>query len=570
MAYIAPDGTIKLLANIPLNSNYTDTLYFGSIQEQTSYFNGKAVRTFDNQSYTRAQNNTIRVEVTPDQIYNCNYLMFQNQGFGSAKWFYAFIVKTEYINNACCEITYEIDAMQTWFMQGYLADTSTLLSCLVEREHVEDDALYANLDLENVPIGEYKCGKVEISDLFNDIILVAAVSSEAQIFENDITDPTVLVDNLSQGVKYYRLGTKDMVNSFISKVLKDNLIDSVVSMFYVPKDLLKTTQVPYEDDTTPVAAHNIFSDSQHKLNKPSTPASINYNGKIRNNKLYSYPYCFLGMQAGDQNATFRFEYFTGDPTFVAYMPMQCNIEIGIVPVSYDNPSDNLANDYRNLIIMGGYPLASFSIDSFEAWLAQNKPNLIFNAITSGISGGLAGSMKSNVFNHKTGKLEANKEYNAIDEDVSAGLGLAGTIGSIVNAGNLPPQTSGNFGGYTKMAIGNVVNGQIASRALNIYCKTMRMNDDYIRNVDDYFSRFGYTVNKCMIPNIGNKANSRSKFNYIKTRGTTWRGNAPVDSLDRINNIFNAGITFWKDHDNVGNYSETILDANVAYNKGGVS
>lgn len=57
----------------------------------------------------------MRVEKKAEDLYDCNYLAFQNTSFGS-KWFYAFITSVEYVNNITSEITFEIDVLQTYFL----------------------------------------------------------------------------------------------------------------------------------------------------------------------------------------------------------------------------------------------------------------------------------------------------------------------------------------------------------------------------------------------------------------------------------------------------------------------
>ena len=112
MAYIAPNGTIHLLHNVPLDTTYQHTLRFSSAANQYSYFSNasRVKRTFTNQYYTRLNRGIIRVNELADNIYDCNYLMYQNTSF-SNKWFYAFIKSVEYVNNAVSQIEFEIDVM---------------------------------------------------------------------------------------------------------------------------------------------------------------------------------------------------------------------------------------------------------------------------------------------------------------------------------------------------------------------------------------------------------------------------------------------------------------------------
>ena len=93
--YIEPNSVIKLLNNVPLDNTYNHTIRFDSLSEQTTYFNSKVKYTFSNQSYQRVVKGRMRLGIGADQVYDCNYLMFQNTGFGN-KWFYAFVTGVEY------------------------------------------------------------------------------------------------------------------------------------------------------------------------------------------------------------------------------------------------------------------------------------------------------------------------------------------------------------------------------------------------------------------------------------------------------------------------------------------
>ena len=123
--YINPNTTIKILKNVPLDPTYDHTIYWSNIDgddanhtrakaNQSTYFSSKAKYSLDNQSYQRVKRGWIRVAILAENLYDCNYVMFQNTAFGS-KWFYAFIKSVEYINNTVSEIEFEIDEMQTWW-----------------------------------------------------------------------------------------------------------------------------------------------------------------------------------------------------------------------------------------------------------------------------------------------------------------------------------------------------------------------------------------------------------------------------------------------------------------------
>lgn len=167
--YIEPSTNIKLLKNVPLDSTYRNTLYFppNGVSQQTNTFMGYTKHNLTEQTYQRVNKGIARVRLKAEDVYDCNYMMFQNTNFGN-KWFYAFITSVEYVNNATCEIRFEIDVMQTWYFDY------TLKECFVEREHSVTDIVGDNLASEPVDLGSIICTDVDNTELFNSYVAVIA------------------------------------------------------------------------------------------------------------------------------------------------------------------------------------------------------------------------------------------------------------------------------------------------------------------------------------------------------------------------------------------------------------
>ena len=87
---------------------------------------------------------------------------------------------------------------------------------------------------------------------------------------------------------------------------------------------------------------------------------------------------------------------------------------------------------------------------------------------------------------------------------------------------------------------------------------MRIKTEYLKEIDDYFTRFGYKVVRVKTPNI----TGRSAFNYIEiASGERFAyGEVPTEALNEINAAAQAGVTIWHNHVNIGNYeiSNTIV------------
>ena len=69
-------------------------------------------------------------------------------------------------------------------------------------------------------------------------------------------------------------------------------------------------------------------------------------------------------------------------------------------------------------------------------------------------------------------------------------------------------------------------------------------------IDKYFDMFGYKVNRVKLPN---KAH-RGRWWYTKTIDVNIDGAIPNDDLNKIKDVYNKGITFWRNSDEIQNYS----------------
>ncbi len=163
--YIQPNTIVKVLNGVPLDEGYENTIYFDSVSAQQSYFNSMVKYTFPKCSYQRKDRDYVAVEMNAENLYNCNYIMFQNTSFGS-KWFFGFITGIEYANNNMSYIYYKIDVMQTWFFE------MELRQCFVEREHSLTDEIDENINYEGLEIGEYITKSTEHYNDFEDMSVV--------------------------------------------------------------------------------------------------------------------------------------------------------------------------------------------------------------------------------------------------------------------------------------------------------------------------------------------------------------------------------------------------------------
>ena len=101
---VAPNSTVRVLRNVPIDQNYRNTLYFASADAQYNYFSAQTKYTFTELTYQRRES-SIYVQVSPDALFDCNYIMYQNTNYNN-RWFYAFITAVNYVNDNTAEIVF--------------------------------------------------------------------------------------------------------------------------------------------------------------------------------------------------------------------------------------------------------------------------------------------------------------------------------------------------------------------------------------------------------------------------------------------------------------------------------
>ena len=181
------------LLNVPLESDYKNTLYFTSKETQSDFFKSKVVKRYTDFSYQR-KDSFIRVPDHFDNLQNVNYVMYQNKQF-SNKWFYAFITDIKYVDDGRTDVFIETDYIQTWLFDY------TIKSSFVEREHVSDDTIGKHTLPENLELGEFICNGVEEDDKGDNLVIYMAISDYAESVNGNIKGN--LYGGIYSGMKYH-------------------------------------------------------------------------------------------------------------------------------------------------------------------------------------------------------------------------------------------------------------------------------------------------------------------------------------------------------------------------------
>lgn len=491
--YIAPNSTIHILRNVPLDNTYQNTIHFNSSTAQASYFQGLAKYTVNNYTYQRNER-ALRVGILADILYDCNYIMYKNTAYGN-KWFYAFITRVEYVNDNASNVYFEIDVMQTWYFNY------TVLPSFVEREHSVTDDPGDNIVTEPVDLGPIICENMAGTTHFNSYSAIIATA-----YDEDDT-PGGVYGGLFSGVKYIPalLDNSSQINQlleFIQSATEANVVDSIVSIFIMPTDFFTTGKAPV------VEVAKVYKNTTLSGYTP------------KNKKLLTYPFNYLGVDCGNAATTYRYEWFDESDTcdFSMTSCITPNPEIALTPVGYNGAEYN----YTEQLIMRDFPQCAFAVDSYKAYIAQGGyARDLMKAITA--AGGLLMSAGTGNVPGMVGSVVAG----------------AGADLNMVMAQHQPDEVRGANSGSV----------DVANRTKNFYFKQMHVTYEYAQIIDEFFNVYGYATNRVKLPNIS----TRPVWNYVKTRDVSITGSVPVDDMAKIKSIYNNGVTFWHDGTKVGHY-----------------
>ena len=588
MAYITPNSDLYILRNISLDEGYNHTMYFTSeLQQYNTFYSYKKYALdsgLNKLSYQRAGKNKIRVPILADNLYDCNYIMFRNTSYGN-KWFYAFLMSPEYINDNCTELTYVIDVMQTWYFDYELGE------CFVEREHSSTDIAGDNIVPENLEIDELICNEVDektytrflygiyttkpmsqlcrYGDLYYQIDTTqqysaipnglyfycgfsnAANASETQYWQNNyqnyyMQNPTLYYDSACTQSEPNNIVTFQQIMRTISEGSYPDhsnptlTMEDVVGVIMYPADMNLKTNVNraqtygylyggFFDNKTDIYRPDNFKDNSGDLS-PYVP---------NNNKLFTFPYVQLIVSNNTgTTSTYRYEDFidSTNPTFIFVGNYTYQPTILCAPVEYKG----VAQNFDNGVILSGFPTPPFTSEQFASYMEQNKNSLTFSVVASAIA-----SIAS------IGAGIATENPMLIVGGAASLLTKVGTtVAKMSDLKNAPPQAT----------------GQVNCDALNITIKrtgfkfyNMTIKKEFAKIVDNYFTMFGYAVKKVKIPTIRDtNARKRIRWNYVKTNGcivhpASSKG-LPAEDEKKISQIYDSGITFWNSMSEIGNYS----------------
>ena len=474
------------------------------------------------------ENYTLRLPAKYGETFTANYMAFQNPTYNN-KWFFAWVDKIEYISNLTIQVDFTIDYWSTYFQD------LTLLDCFVERETVSDDTIGANTLDENLDVGRISCLETIKDAGLGEYFFIGMFTNYDPNADTTTSSSIVIYNRIvyGQGIKLFLI--QDItdfsnVTEFI-RILNGSqnaTIEDIKDIFIIPYSAINMTDLSSVNFGTDDAFVYYLMSSKLEPKTYTTsivkPYAITGRYQPRNNKCYCYPYNFLQVTNNCGNIkNFKYEEFaTTTADFDTEIALTIGMSIRCVPLSYENETRN----YNEQLPLGKYPTCSWSADSYINWLTQNSVNLEQKILNSGV----------NVVN----KLSS---INTADAGILAGVNSAmDLIGDFKQASMLPDSVHGTNNGDINW-----------SSTYNTFCyKKMRCEDEYLKIIDEYFTKYGYKINRVKLPNI----TSRTYFNYLKIANgeKLATGNVPLLALNEINQIAQNGVTIWHNVGNIGDYT----------------
>lgn len=513
------ESKIILAKNINMDKNYINVLSYNENQV-LELLNSTEHFVASNNKYSFIQPSSIFVEFTYNQCLQSNYIAFQNPAY-SNKWYFAFIDDVIYKGDRNTEIKFTIDAWTTWFQYWNTKE------CFVQREHVIDDTIGINTIPENLNVGEV------IEEDFEEYLTFGENNNDYYFVIEGTYNPINKKDfvgvNKINGIlngnwiflfDVYSgsVGIPD-INNFLADINGAGKIDSIKNIYILPKwicDNIGTTD--YNKSSTFGSYSFKLLNSNDDIVEVGTTFNIIKNFKDykpKNNKVFVYPYNYMliSNNVGNYNIYKYEDFYSENPLLTVEGSASVGGSVRLVPRNYKNIDKN----YDESLPLAKFPTCSWSSDAFTNWLVSNAVNLGSQVMQlgTGVATGNVGTVASSISN---------------------------LIGQFYQASLLPSIQGGN----------NTGDVNFSARKNTFSIHHMRAKTEYLKIIDDYFTRFGYQINRVKKPNIF----GRQYWNYIEIgqNEDIGYGEVPPKYMEIINNACRKGITIWHNHNNIGNYN----------------
>lgn len=551
MAISIDPNTTVWLCKVPLENDYKNQFRFTSWENQIAYFRTTVFASYSNSTYVR-KNGYIDVPFSRDYIRTCNYLYYTNpggfnstDGQGEPQTVFCFITNIEYLSENSSRVYIETDVYQTW--QFWIQYNR----CFIEREHVNDDSIGANTIPENLETGEYICNDAPVKKNLGDygfciasmVGLTIDGSGNIQVSVDSQGLPTEQTGNIYNGIysacDYYVTLTEGKMSEVIEKITQKGKLDSIVGVFMFPLNLIDIRQLGSTGVYVARKGETPFTQTDGVNQLPTIDGVT-----VKNNKLKCYPYSYLMVtNGGGQSNIYNWEKCATKGQFGYKLDgvITPGCSIRMTPINYNGAVGENFSEGMNL---GKFAVCSFPADMYTNWLTQNSIEVFGHEIRRDELDVARGGIKTagGVTQMLLNTMSENAQ-GAMMGGETAALGVTDVVDSLISMRqhNLTPmQIRGNTNS------GDVIT---AKKDLTFIFYRMSIRAEYARILDNYFSMYGYKVNRIGIPNITGRRN----WNYVKTIGCNFDGDIPNEDLAIIRAMFDRGVTIWHNPQNIYRY-----------------
>ena len=564
MSVFAPDTDLRLV-KCPLTYGDGHQLDFATAAAQATYFSGLTGKAYTDFSYQR-KDHIIRIPDLAENIYPYNYVMYRNKS--SAKWFYAFITKIEFINQNCTHVHIRTDVFQTW-MFDY-----TLYNSRVIREHTETDYAYEHTLPEPIDVGDVKEIYRRRATPY-DLNAMTDTQFDANyrivMCLSGAWGQTELVANMYGGAPktlYYYGFARSQVSAAVHSIVSGLGADAIISVYVVPIGALNWSEVTGGYDGV---SYYLPYDKAAQTVSVTIPISspIPGLGNFKNKKCLCYPYHFYKLWSADGTSielkpedivdvrSSGGNVLTLQSTFNGAV----NPSLTIVPryYRYNNYGEqgNTGASYGYCATFSNFPQIAVKSSAYENYLALNQNSLAMNKIEIGanVLGGLIGLTRNQTTiapwseepggdgisrSGVSGMLDIGNARGVVSSAISGAMSALAIAAQMRDLERVPDHVKGTPQGNSLFLAGGA----------GVFLSEMAVKPEYLAMVDDFFTMYGYYVNDMKTPQF----NSRPNHNYIETQGCNLSGDMPQDDADELKAMFDGGLTVWHNPATFGNYS----------------
>ena len=571
------------------NTNFTDmqnTLHFNSNNERdnwfNSYFTDNNVIKFTNPFNFRYDRGTLKVPIVMNDLQGFNYCKFVD-GF-DGKTYYAFIVKTSYLNDRTTQLDLVIDVVMT-YTQGNILEN--LQNVEVIRQHL--------------PLEQLK-GREEYLRTNNDILPTSTMM---------FIDPSDFTNNNSNGVKFDSFmyiiqsaveldndfgsedkpkmntatgGTYDGITSAISLYLVasgdlDRLLTELSKFPWITQNFKTIVKVPafFFDlsqlntvDCKGVQLHVLDGEKistvlplPFVLTKPKIKEVLGLKDfedyLVRDQVINIYLTDYRGNQLNFETGKIK-----ENNTIYANSVLGAFNEIDIYSLQYGqrNSSKSKHGFYRdNQMTINTFDNVPVLINNYTL----NKANTAYSRqlensrqITSRISTitNPNSSVKDRLFNAIS--VYSNVFSGGLMSAPAKAVGLFSdeyeyyrTQKAQMNQWKIAPPTVSE-GGYSNSVLNKTGD-------YGIWLKVSTINTNELNSLRRYYGAFGHEAmpNDNQIFNV----NSMSKANWVQFKGNYWIADIDRELFDQLKTLFEGGVRLWHNYSDLSTRSE-MADNNV--------